>query len=223
MHTKRIKAGLAAVAVGVVAAGIAVLPATAAFAHAERDVGPYTVAIGFGTEPAFVGFPNSLEVIVHRTADGKGIEDAADTLQAEVVFGTQTMPVALEPNFDADSGGSSGDYRGAFIPTAPGDYTFHVFGTIEGTKIEERITSAPDTFDSVTDPSTIEFPAKYPTVAELSTKLDRDTARIQAAADASAKSAKDAADSAKTLGMVGVAVGSVGILIGIVALVRRRA
>jgi hypothetical protein len=222
MHTNCIRAGLAAVAVGVTAAAIVALPATAAFAHAERDVGPYTVAIGFGTEPAFVGFPNSLEVIVHRTADGKGIEDAADTLQAEVVFGTQTMSVALEPNFDQDSGGSPGDYRGAFIPTAPGDYTFHVFGTIEGTKVEERITSAPDTFVSVTDPSTIEFPAKNPTVAELSTKLDRDTARIQAAADASAKSAKDAADSAKTLGMVGIAVGGVGILIGIVALVRRR-
>jgi hypothetical protein len=223
MRTKAIRAGLAAAGIGMAVAAIVVLPATAAFAHAEREVGPFTVAIGFGTEPAYVGFPNSLEVIVHRTSDDKGIEDAASTLQAEVIFGTQNMSVALEPNFDTDSGGSPGDYRGAFIPTAPGDYTFHVTGTIDGTKIDEKVTSAPDTFASVTDPSTIEFPAKLPTVAELSTKLDREATRIQAAADASAKSAKDAASTAKTLGFVGIAVGAVGLAVAIVALVRRRA
>jgi hypothetical protein len=214
---------LAAVALGMAVAAIVVLPATAAFAHAEREVGPFTMAIGFGTEPAYVGYPNSLEVIVHRTADDKGIDDAANTLQAEVIFGTQTMPVALQPNFDEDSGGSPGDYRGAFIPTAPGDYTFHVSGTIDGTQVDEKVTSAPDTFASVTDPSTIEFPAKFPTVAELSTKLDRETARVQAAAEASVKSAKDEASTAKTLAFVGVAVGAVGLVVAVVALVRRRA
>jgi hypothetical protein len=223
MHTKAIQGGLLSAAVGLAVAAIVVLPATAALAHAERQVGPFTVAIGFGTEPAYVGFPNSLEVIVHRTLDDKGVDDAANTLQAEIIFGTQTMSVALEPNFDTDSGGSPGDYRGAFIPTAPGDYTFHVSGTIDGTNVDEKVTSAPDTFASVTDPSTIEFPAKFPTVAELSTKLDRETARIQAAADASAKSAQDAASTAKSLGYVGIAVGAVGLMVAVIALVRRRA
>lgn len=223
MLTKTIRAAMAVLALGTAVVAVVLLPATAAFAHAEREVGPFSVEIGFGTEPAYVGLPNSLEVIVHRTSDDSAIEDAANTLQAEITFGTQTMPVALQPNFDVDSGGSPGDYRGAFIPTAPGDYTFHVSGTIEGTKIDEDVTSAPDTFASVTDPSTIEFPAKFPTVAELSTKLDRETARIQAAADASAKSARDTASTARTLGFVGIAVGTVGLVVAVVTLVRRRA
>jgi hypothetical protein len=53
-----------AVVGGLVAAGV-VIPAVAASAHAEWELGPYDFAMGFGTEPAYVGFPNSVEVIIH--------------------------------------------------------------------------------------------------------------------------------------------------------------
>lgn len=198
------------------------LPATPALAHAELDIGPYSVAIGFGTEPAYVGFPNSLEVIIHEAASGNAVETAADTLKAEVRFGDQTKNLALEPNFDEDSGGSPGDYRAPFIPTSPGDYTFHLSGTIGSTDVDETVTSSPTTFASVTDPSSLEFPAKVPSVTELSQKIDRVVPRAQAAAVAAASSAKDDASSAKTFGIIGLVVGAIGVVVGVVALVRTR-
>jgi hypothetical protein len=198
------------------------LPAAPALAHAELDVGPYSVAIGFGTEPAYVGFPNSLEVIVHEHASGNPIETAADTLTAEVRFGDQAMDLALEPNFDEDSGGSPGDYRAAFIPTSPGNYTFHLSGTIGSTDVDETVTSSPTTFSSAVDPASIQFPAKIPSVTELSQKIDRVIPRAQAAAVSAASSAKDDAGSAKTFGIIGMVIGAIGVVVGAVALVRTR-
>ena len=120
MSRASIRAGLAAFGL---TAALVVLPATAALAHGEVEVGKYAVEIGFGTEPAYVGYPNSMEVIIHVAASGEGVDDAADTLKAEVGFGDKTMEVTLEPNTDEDLGGSPGDYRAPFIPTAPGDCT----------------------------------------------------------------------------------------------------
>jgi hypothetical protein len=215
--TKRV-----AFVVGCAIAGV-VIPATAAFAHAETEVGPYTVAIGFGTEPAYVGFPNSVEVIIHETASDKGVLTAADTLKATVAFGSsQPMSVLLEPNFDVDSGGSPGDYRGAFVPTQPGKYTIHVQGKIGHTPIDKTFTSGPTTFDIVTDPATIEYPTKNPTVTELNAKLDREIPRVQAAVAAEVKTAHDNASTAKTLAIVGIIVGLLGLAVGTVAIVRTR-
>jgi hypothetical protein len=213
---------LAALATLGASAAMVVLPATAALAHVEKEFGPYTVALGFGTEPSYVGFPNSVEVIIHVTAGGRGVETAADTLKAEVSFGSQTMEVTLEPNFDEDSGGSPGDYRAAFIPTSPGDYTFHISGTIGSTDVDESAASSPTTFSSVVDPQTIQFPVKVPSGIELATKLDRATARVQIQAASEAEAAKDAAHSAKTFGLIGIVLGALGLVVAGVVLARTR-
>jgi hypothetical protein len=213
---------LAVLATFGMSATLIVLQATAALAHVEKEFGPYTVALGFGTEPAFVGFPNSIEVIIHETTSGRGIETAADTLQAEVSFGSQTMQVPLEPNFDADAGGSPGDYRGSFIPTSPGDFTFHLSGKIGATDVDESVTSSPTTFSPVADPLTIQFPTKVPTGTELATRLDRETARIEAQVASGVKAAKDAAASAKTFGLIGIVVGALGLIVAGVTVARRR-
>jgi hypothetical protein len=214
----------AAMALAVTAAFVALvgLPAAPALAHAELDVGPYTVAIGFGTEPAYVGFPNSLEVIIHERDSGNAVENAADTLKAEVRFGSTSMNLSLEPNFDEDSGGSPGDYRAPFIPTAPGNYTFHMSGTIGSTDMDETVTSSPTTFASVTDPASIQFPSKIPSGTELSQKIDRVVPRVQAQAVAAASGAKHDAGSAKTFGIIGMVIGAIGAVAGAVALVRTR-
>ena len=212
-------------ALGVViaaASGVVVLGAAPALAHAEVEAGPYTVEIGLGSEPAYVDSPNSVEVIVHRTASGNGVDSAADALQATIGFGSQTMPVSLEPNFDEDSGGSPGDYRGAFVPTQPGRYTIHVTGMIARTKIDESITSSSTTFDAVVDPSTIEFPTQNPTVTELSAKLDREIPRVQAAAAAEADAAKSSARAATVLAIAGLLVGALGLAVGIIGITRGR-
>jgi hypothetical protein len=204
-------------------AAVVMVPATAAFAHAETEVGPYTVAIGFGAEPAYVGSPNSVELIVHQTSSGKGVTTAANTLKTTIAFGSaQPMSVSLEPNFDTDSGGYPGDYRGAFVPTQPGSYTIHVQGKIGSTSFDKTFTSSPTTFDTVTDPATIEYPTKNPTVTELSAKLDREIARVQADATAQVTSARDSASSAKTIAIVAIIVGIVGLGVGAFGMVRKR-
>lgn len=203
-------------------AGFVMLGAAPALAHVEKDVGPYSVAIGLGTEPAYVGYPNSVEVIVHETASGKGVDSAAGTLEATIGFGARSMPVTLEPNFDEDAGGSPGDYRGAFVPTQPGRYTIHVSGKIGSAAIDETFTSSPTTFDPVIDPTTIQFPTKNPTVTELSAKVDREIPRVQAAAVAEASAARDSAATAKVLAIAGLVVGALGLAVGIVGLTRGR-
>jgi hypothetical protein len=208
-----------AVVGGLVAAGV-VIPAVAASAHAEWEQGPYDFAMGFGTEPAYVGFPNSVEVIIHLKKGLKGVDTAADTLNASVAYGSaQPHPVTLEGNFDEDSGGSPGDYRGAFVPTQAGKYTMHLFGKVGNTKVDKTFSSSPTTFASVVDPSTIEYPTKIPTATELNAKVDRELPRIQAQATSAAN---DAASSAKTLAVVGIVVGVLALVVGGVALARKR-
>ena len=208
-----------AVVGGLVAAGV-VIPAVAASAHAEWEQGPYDFAMGFGTEPAYVGFPNSVEVIIHLKKGLKGVDTAADTLNATVAYGSaQPHPVTLEGNFDEDSGGSPGDYRGAFVPTQAGKYTMHLFGKVGNTKVDKTFSSSPTTFASVVDPSTIEYPTKIPTATELNAKVDRELPRIQAQATSAAN---DAASSAKTLAVVGIVVGVLALVVAGVALARKR-
>jgi cobalamin biosynthesis Mg chelatase CobN len=150
--------------------------------------------------------------------------------------------------YDADTGlGIHGDYEASLMPTAPGDYTFHVTGSVHGTKVDETETSSDSTFNSAVDATGIQFPAKLPTMAEVTTRLDRVDARIAAlpspapAADltgvqGTASSAQSAATTAQTTAtaaqaaasdaksaasqalLLGVAVGAAGVILAIAAL-----
>ncbi len=137
----------------------------AALGHEQRDIagGQYTLVVGFLDEPAFAGEKNGLSLRVSKVG-APGVEGAAeaegtpvvglfDTLQAEVVFGDQRMTLTLEPAF-----GDLGAYESYFFPTTPGDYTFHIFGTIGQTPIDETFTSSPQGFSSVLDPAPLQFP-----------------------------------------------------------------
>ena len=103
-------------------------------AHERREVadGQYELTVGFLDEPAFVGLKNGLDLRVERTtnegatptaegAEGasQGVEGLTDTLQAEVIYGDQTMELELEPAF-----GEPGSYESVFFPMATGAYTF---------------------------------------------------------------------------------------------------
>src|SRR5918999_589818 len=59
---------------------LAALAAAPASAHTEKKAGRYSFVIGFGTEPAYAGQPNSLQVIISR--DGKPATDLAGQLDA---------------------------------------------------------------------------------------------------------------------------------------------
>jgi hypothetical protein len=181
-------------------------------------IGKIDFEIGFLNEPVYVGFQNGVFLAVHDEG-GNPVEDVADTLKVQVVYGTQTMDVALEPNFEEDTGGAPGQYVAHFIPTRPGKYTFHLSGSIGGERIDRSFTSSPTTFDEAVDPMTVQFPAKDPTTGELATRLDRELPRVTATAQAKAAAARDRADGARTLALLGVILGGVGLVAGIAGLV----
>ena len=202
-------------AIAVMAIGLASV-ATPVAAHIVKQVGPYTVALGWVREPTYVGQLNAVQVVI-RDAKGNPVSDlTADDLKVVVsTAGQQSDPMSLAPTFDEDTGlGIPGDYEAPMIPTAPGDYTFHVTGTIHNTKIDETATSSDTTFDSVVDPSAVQFPNKLPPVGDLATRLERVDARVQSQISA----ANDAKSSAQGALVVGIAVGGAGVLIGLVGL-----
>ena len=219
---KRTAASLAAI-IGLAALLVVGLSGPAS-AHEQRKVGAYHFVVGWGEEPAYAGIKNSVQLIL-STASGKAVNNLGDSLQVEVIFGSQKMSLPLELNFDPDSGeGMPGDYRAWMIPTSPGDYTFRFTGKVGNQSVDQSFASGPSTFDPVKDPAQVEFPVKEPPVSQVATLAQRLSARLQAAVTAQ-KRAQDSANTAKTIGYVGIGVGAIGLVVGAVALAmsRRRA
>jgi hypothetical protein len=203
---------------GLAAAFVLALSAPA-FAHEERSVGAYHFVVGWGDEPAYAGQQNSVQLILGTKA-GKPVTDLGDSLKVEVISGEQRMEIPLEPAFDPEEGfGTLGDYRAWIIPTAPGTYTFHFFGSIGRHQVDEQFTSGPKTFDDVADPAEVEFPTKVPTGTEIAGRLDREIPRLTAAVASARSQAEDKADSARTLAIIGIVVGAVGLVLAFVALI----
>jgi hypothetical protein len=158
-------------------------------------------------------------VIIHD-ADDKPINDLkADDLKVVVsTGGQQSSELAFEPGFDpVELEGPLGEYDAAIVPTAPGDYTFHVTGSIHGQVVDVTVTSGDETFDAVKGTTDIEFPIKLPALPEVVNRLDRIDARIasaQASVDAAAVHASDARQAADRALLVGGGIGVVGIVLG---------
>ena len=191
------------VAVCVLALALAVAPDPVR-AHVQIDVGDgrYVVEIGFRDEPAYLGQPNALALRVEEFATGgtQPVEGLAATLAAEVSKNGQTMSLPLVPRGD-------GAYEGRFVPTALGDYTFHLTGTIGDVPIDETVTSGPTTFNAVEPLSSIEFPVRTPDAGQL-------------AADAAA--AKATAETARAVAIAGLGAAVLGLIVGAVGLARAR-
>lgn len=214
------------VAVAAAAALVAVAPNVAS-AHESRSKGDLEMVVGFGTEPAYAGQPNSVQLILNH--HGEPVVDLGGTVDVEVEFGDETMALELEPNFAVGAFGEPGDYRAWFIPTRPGQYTFHITGTIDDEEVDETITSGPRTFSDVNDPQEIQFPAQDPSTGELAERIDREVPRltseienVRAETVAQASEAADDAERARTVGLIGIVVGAVGIVAAVAALVAAR-
>jgi hypothetical protein len=200
-----------------------VLMAAPAFAHEERSVGDFDMAVGFGAEPAYAGEVNSVQLLLSR--NGKPVVDLGDTLDVEVTFGDQTQKFPLEPFFEEGEFGTLGDYRAWFIPTRSGRYTFHFSGTIDGQAVDESFTSGPNTFSDVESPQSVEFPVQDPTTGELAERIDRVEPRLASSIDdvqTEVQATADDASRAKTIGLIGLVVGAIGLIVAIVALVASR-
>jgi hypothetical protein len=203
-----------AVTATVLVFGPVMLGATSASAHEEVHLGRLELVVGFGEEPAYTGQPNSVQVILSR--DGEPVSHVGG-LEVEVSFGDASESFPLEESFD-----TPGDFRAPFIPSQPGDYTFHVTGRVEGERIDEEVTSGPSTFSSVKEASAAAFPPiEAPSNDELATRIETESART-ASVERAAGVAQAAASDASSTAVIGVVVGAIGIIAAIGALVAAR-
>ncbi len=183
-----------------------------ASAHYVFTAGKYRVAIGWQFEPSsgsdtYIGAQNAIQVFVDVASADNPRGTPVSTLnqdcthpdfQVTVTVGSTTSsPFCPALVYDSDTGnGRLDEYDYPVIPTVVGTYTFHIFGTINGTPIDQKVTSGPTTFDSIADASSVEFPVAVPAAAAVATKVDAVDQRA-ATALASAQSAATAATNAR--------------------------
>ncbi len=188
--------------IGIALLSTFLLPVVAS-AHEHRDVDKYEFVVGFINEPAFEGEQNGIWVQITEKATQTPVENLANTLKAQFIYGENQLDLTLEPAWN-----EKGVYTADFYPTAPGDYTFRFFGDIAGTAIDEKFTSSPEGFSSVQPTTALQFPAKVPAATELSSEL---------------AAARSTARTATILGGAGLALGLFSLITALTALRGRRA
>jgi hypothetical protein len=170
-------------------------------AHESRDIDDINIVVGFRNEPVFAGEESGLEFWV--THDGEPVEGLEETLQAQVMYGDETRDLELSPKF-----GEPGGYQSVFFPTAAGQYSYRIWGEIDGEAIDETFTSGPDTFGDVQEVAGGQFPVVYPATGDV-------------------VAAAEAGEAAATTATVALVLGVAGLVAGLIALgmalVRRRA
>lgn len=190
----------ALMALFVLALCVTMLSASAgsALAHGHTDVGIYELVIGFHNEPAYQGEPNGLDLFVTNTETEERVNGLEETLRVEIIYGSSKRELALRTQF-----GQEGSYTADVLPTEAGDYTWHIWGEIEGTPVDVSMTSSPDTFSSVRPKSDVSFPNSEP----ASTELAAQTAALA-----------QSAQTALLVGILGAVFGLVGLATGIMGL-----
>lgn len=123
-----------------------------ALAHESRQLGEYKVVIGFLNNPAFAGFPNSVDLRVMK--GDQPVEGLEQTLQVELIAPKgEKMLLELRK-----AHGQPGYYRGWFIPGVPGDYQFRIFGKIGGLEVNETFAKFFHSKQAVLDPKEYTLP-----------------------------------------------------------------
>jgi hypothetical protein len=210
----------AAVPAALIAGWLIAAPVTSAHEHVK--VGQYELGIGWAVEPTYVGVLNAVEISVEGP-DGEPVADLPDLALRVTVSTADQSTEALElvQAFD-----TPGQYLATLLPTAPGEYTFHIVGDIHEQAVDVTMTSG-DTFSSVQAPTDVEFPFKVPTQADVAEHLDRVDGRIEdlqgsainpeALTDLQESVAQvgNEADRASTTGLL---VGGAGLVVAVIAL-----
>ncbi len=153
----------------------ALMLALPVFAHEGRVVGDYELVFGWRNEPAISNQINGPELFISlhsgEQSDAQAALEALDIqLQAEVTFGPEAIVLVLAPARPYFADGSV-HLVADLIPTLPGDYTFHITGTIDDIPVDETFSSADGEFSSVEPASDIQFPRAG--IMDLSALLER--------------------------------------------------
>ena len=172
-----------------------------ASAHESRKVGKYQVVVGFTTEPPIEGEKNGVDFRVTNGDNNQPVEGLEETVKVELSYKGTTRVMDLRPLFR-----DPGHYTADLIPTAPGQYSFRFFGTIEELQIDERFQSGPGTFNDVHTAQDLQFPDRLPAVREI--------AGVVPATQQMALQARDSASAAQNLATAALVIGALGILSG---------
>lgn len=213
----------------------------AVFAHEGREVGDYSINIGWIVEPAYEGFMNGVEIRVTRVAEssddhhgestsmrkddaGDGgmamadhhggapvVEGLESTLQVEVVY----VPTGASRvvNLSADVN-EPGRYTADLLPTTPGVYEFRVFGAIEGMQVDETFASmgGGGGFDDIRPLASLQFPEELPSVREMESA-------VRGAISTAEEARQTAEEGPGVLPIIALAFGATGMVLGIAGLV----
>jgi hypothetical protein len=184
---------------------VSILVAGSLSAHEQSGVGEYTFVVGFIHEPAIVEEPNGLDLRVSRGAGDNAelIEGLENTLNAEILFGDQRLPLQLRARY-----GQPGAYTADIIPTEMGTYSFRIYGDIEGTQVDETFVGGPDTFSEVAGKNAMSFPNQVGTVGSVQSM---------------ASDASDTASTAMMFGIGGLIAGLLGLVLGGLAFMKSMA
>ena len=163
-----------------------------AAAHERRNVGPYQVVVGFGSEPAFAGSTNGASIRITVTRTTKPVEGVEKTLSVEIAAGgLKPLALPLRAVF-----GNPGLYQADFVPTKEGAYIFRFKGKIESLDVDEKFESGPGRFNDVEGVAKLQYPEQVPSGADLTKKLG---------------DAQSTADQSRLLAVAGLALGIVAI------------
>jgi hypothetical protein len=111
----------------------------AAQAHENRQLGGYTITVGFRAEPAFEDVVNAVDIFVNRTSDGKAISvrdgDVVDLsvevqLREDDDFNAAILAAALLQETPRQDFAAGNRYNAWFKPTHDGAYAFRITGLI---------------------------------------------------------------------------------------------
>jgi hypothetical protein len=196
---------------------VLVCTTSTAVAHERREVGAYQFVVGFFIEPVFEGLKNGVDLRVLHTETQQPVEGLERTLQVELTHVSSGAAKVLrlrtiyrEP----------GRYTADLIPTAPGQYRFRFFGSMDGTAVNETFDSRAGggQFDDVESSADLQFPERLPAMREMQSAVRGTQQTAQQAQDA-ALAAQAGLTSVQTFAIGGAVLGALGLAMGVGATV----
>ncbi|NQW16889.1 MAG: hypothetical protein HQ478_05320 [Chloroflexi bacterium] len=167
------------------------------------------------TQTVVSGSPDGGAVDESNLVPAEGLEQ---TLKVEIIH-TETgesRVLRLQPVF-----GSPGRYLASLIPTATGQYSVRLFGTVGEEEVDTTFVSGPGTFDDVVPATSLQFPNEIPSARELEAVARGAQVSVNEALDA-ADDANSSASTALMIGIIGIIVGALGLAVGGFAVITTR-
>lgn len=192
------------------------------YAHTDVEVEKYHIEIGWNVEPPIVGLRNDFTFKIIEPGDTpgttKGVVNAFKDLEAIAHYGgiTKTLEINSDPR--------PGYYLSPVIPTKTGSIMMELKGEIEGIQVDILVP-----VEDVENTSVLDFPpqtgsssdADIVSMKNALSSLQKDVSNLKS--KSSGISTSDASRGISyDLGIFGIALGSAGVIIGIIAMTKRK-